>query len=131
MRDHDSEEKVRRSKKTLTILLTRGPYLTDYPDLAVHTALTARKMGYNVNLFMYLDGIWVSHIVNDKDFNNPGVWLRWCIKKGVNVAQCEVCSSARDVQESGKVDGSNLSAVYTTLTKMIEGSDKVINLHTE
>lgn len=123
------EQKEKNAEKVLTIILTRGPYLSDAADHAVNTALAARKEGYTVNLFMYLDGVWLSHLKYDKDFNNPGEWLSWCIRKGVNVAQCDSCSDARDLANGDIVEGSNVTAVYTTLTRMIAGSDRVITFN--
>ena len=62
---------LEEKNKTLTILLLKGPYVSEYADPAAITALKARKKGYKVNLFLYLDGAWLPHIKTFKDFSNP------------------------------------------------------------
>jgi tRNA 2-thiouridine synthesizing protein D len=111
--------------KTLTILLTKGPYVSEAADMALNTALKARKMGYNVNMFLYLDGPWISHVKEEKEFSNPGEWLRWAIKKGVNVGACERCSSARDIPESDMVEGVKITGFYWFIDRIME-SDTVL-----
>jgi tRNA 2-thiouridine synthesizing protein D len=114
-----------KEKKVLTILLTRGPYISEYADLAVNLALKARKKGYKVNMFFYLDGTWVPHLKTDKDYSNPGEWLRWAIKKGVTVRACERCSSARDITEEDIQDGVKISGIYSFIDMLAE-SDKAL-----
>ena len=107
-------------KKTLTILLTKGPYVSEAADMALNTALKAKRMGYNVNMFLYLDGSWISHIKNEKDFNNPRDLLQWAIKKGINVGACERCSSARDIPETDMVDGMKITGFYWFIDRIKE-----------
>jgi tRNA 2-thiouridine synthesizing protein D len=111
--------------KTLTIILTRGPFISDYSDIAINTALRAKKMGYKVNLFLYLDGTWNAHVKREKKYSNPGEWLRWCIKKGVKVAACERCSEARDLVKEDIIEGVEIGGVYRLLD-MLKESDKVL-----
>lgn len=111
--------------KTLTILLTKGPYVSESADMAVNTAIKAKKMGYNVNIFLYLDGTWVSHLTEDKEFNNPGEWLIWAIKKGVTVCACERCSIARDLKEGEIIKGVNITGFFRFIDMLMK-SDKVI-----
>lgn len=113
----------------MTILVTRGPYISQAPDLAVNTAMEARRMGYKVNLFLYLDGVFTSHLTKDKDYQNPGEWLRWCVKKGINVAMCSRCAEARDLEEGCAIPGIEFGAVWGDLTKMIAESDKVLTFN--
>lgn len=115
--------------KTLTIIVTRGPYISQAPDLAVNSALEARKMGYNVNLFLYLDGVFSSHLTKEKPYSNPGEWLRWCVRKGVNVAMCSRCAEARDLAETCAIEGIRFGAVWGDLTKWISESDKVLTFN--
>ena len=112
-------------KKTLTILLTKGPYVSESADMAIQTALKAKKMGYNVNIFIYLDGVWNAHIKEEKGFNNPGEWIKWAIKKGINVSACERCSKARDLDQSDILDGIKISGSYKFID-MLKESDKVL-----
>jgi tRNA 2-thiouridine synthesizing protein D len=112
-------------KKTLTILLTIGPYVSESADMAVNTAMKAKKMGYNVNMFLYLDGTWLSHLTEDKGFNNPGEWLNWAIKKGITVCACERCSIARDLKEEEIIDGIKITGFFRFID-MLRESDKVL-----
>lgn len=111
--------------KTLTVILTRGPYISDYADVAINMALQAKKMGYKVNVFLYLDGVWNAHIKKEKEYNNPGEWLRWCIKKGVDVAACHRCSDARELEDTNIIDGVEIGGVYRLL-EFLKESDRVL-----
>lgn len=118
-------DKKANENKVLTLLLTRGPFISEYADLAVNLALKARKKGYKVNMFLYLDGAWLPHVKTDKDYSNPGEWLKWAIKKGVTVRACERCSSARDLNEEDIQDGIKISGLYSFIDMLAE-SDKVL-----
>jgi tRNA 2-thiouridine synthesizing protein D len=111
--------------KVLTILLTRGPYVSEAADMALKTALKARRMGYEVNLFLYLDGTWNSHITGEKDYSNPGEWLRSVVKRGINVTACERCYGARDLNEDNTVEGVRIAGSYSFM-EMLKNSDKVL-----
>ena len=112
-------------KKTLTILLTKGPYVSEAAEMAMKTALEAKKKGYNVNLFLYLDGTWVSHITREKRFSNPSDWLKSVVRRGIEVGACERCSDARDIREDRIIDGVK---IYGSLRfiDMVKNSDKVL-----
>jgi tRNA 2-thiouridine synthesizing protein D len=112
-------------KKTLTILLTKGPYTSEAADLAMKTALAAKRKGYDVNLFIYLDGAWNTHITEEKDYNNPGEWLRSVVKRGINIGVCERCSEARDLRKDNMVEGVPITGSYF-LIDMLSKSDKVL-----
>ena len=112
--------------KTLTIVLNRGPYISEYADMAVELAISAKKKGYNVNLYLYLDGVWVPHVKRDKDFSNVGERLGWALKKGVNVKSCARCADeARDITEDDMIEGIPLVGIYT-LIDWLKNSDKVV-----
>ena len=111
--------------KTLTILLTKGPYVSEAADMAMKTALAAKRAKYDVNLFMYLDGVWVTHITTEKEFSNPSEWLRSVIKRDVDVASCQRCSDARDIHEDRIVEGVQIAGSFRFLD-MVKNSDKVI-----
>lgn len=111
--------------KTLTVLLTQGPYTTEAADMALQTAITAKRMGYTVNLFLYLDGVWNSHITQDKTYNNPGVWIRRALRKGINITACERCSEARDLTEEMIIEEVKITGFYPFIT-LLQQSDKVL-----
>jgi tRNA 2-thiouridine synthesizing protein D len=112
-------------QKVLTILLTKGPYTSEAADMALKTALAARRKGYKVNLFIYLDGAWNTHITSEKDYNNPGEWLRSVVKRGVNIGVCERCSEARDLNEGNMVDGIPITGSFWFMDK-VNRSDRVL-----
>ena len=111
--------------KTLTILLLRGPYVSEYADIASVLALTARKKGYKVNVFLYLDGAWMQHLKGFKEFSNPGDWLKRAIRKGAVVRACERCSAARDLTKEDCIEGVEQSGLYSFVDMMAE-SDRVL-----
>jgi tRNA 2-thiouridine synthesizing protein D len=112
-------------KGTLTILLTKGPYVSEAADMAMKTVLAAKRAGYEVNLFLYLDGTWVSHITKELDFSNPSGWLRSVIKRRVEVASCDRCSNARDLNEGEIIDGVRIAGSFRFID-MVRASDRVI-----
>ena len=113
------------NNKTLTILLTQGPYTTEAADMALQTAITARKMGYTVNLFLYLDGTWNSHITQDKNYDNPGLWILRALRKGISITACERCSEARDLPQDRIIEGVKITGFYPFIT-LLRQSDKVL-----
>jgi len=120
--NQDNKEKT---SKVLTILLIKGPYVSESADIAFKTALKAKKMGYKVNMFLYLDGTWNTHLTGDKNFNNPGDWLKRVIRKEIDVKACERCSSARDLAEGGIIEGVQISGSSKLIDFLME-SDKVL-----
>ena len=112
-------------KKTLTILLTKGPYVSEAPDMAMRTALQAKRLGYDVNMFLYLDGTWVSHVTEEKKFSNPSDWSRSVLKRGIRIHACERCSHARDLKQDRIIEGIEISGSFKFMD-MIKDSDKVI-----
>ena len=114
-----------KKPKVLTILITRGAYVSESADIGLRTALTAHRMGYTVNVFLYLDGVWISHLVGDKDFNNSGEWLKRVIRKGIKVRMCERCSHARDLVEGKIIEGAHITGTYTMI-ELLKNSDKVL-----
>lgn len=111
--------------KTLTILLNRGPFVSEYADLALKVALKAREKGYEVNLYLYVDGPFAAHIKNPKPFPNPGQLLRQALEKGVKVKICNRCADARDVVAGDAIEGIPLVGLFD-FTEWLKHSDKVL-----
>ena len=124
MLEDKSAKKIEKDK-TLSILLLRGPYVSEYAEIASKLALTARKKGYKVNMFLYLDGAWLQHIKEFKDFSNPGDWLKRAMRKGATVRACQRCSSARDLTEDDTIKGIEQSGLYGFVDMLAE-SDRVL-----
>ena len=81
--------------KTLTIVLTDGPYISEYAEIAYKLAETALKH-YKVNIFMYLDGV---HIPkkgqNPAFFTNEGQLFSELAESGVVIRACARCAGAK------------------------------------
>lgn len=113
------------NSKVLTILLIKGPYVSEAADIAFKTALKAKRMGYKVNVFLYLDGTWNTNLKGDKNYNNPGDWLKRVIRKEIDVKACERCSNARDLIEGDIIKGVQIAGSSKLIDFLME-SDKVL-----
>lgn len=113
-------------KKKLTIMLIKGPYVSEGAEMALKTALQARRMGYDVAVFLYLDGAWNSHITGEKQYSNPGEWIRSVLQRGIPVTCCKRCADARDLTEENMIDGVRITGSYPFMDLLME-SDKVIS----
>ncbi len=125
-------------KKTLTILLFKGPYASQHADYACRVAEKAVDMGYNVNMFLYGDGVHAAMKGQaPKVFLNIGEYLTKLAKKGVMIKSCQRCSGARgylegefdaekDSYPSSKiVDGVKIYGLYGFID-FLSKSDKVL-----
>ena len=123
--------------KTLTIILTDGPYISEYAEIAYKLAETALKH-YKVNIFLYLDA---THIPkrgqNPSFFNNAGQLFSGLTERGVVIRACARCAGARGyIPEEYVIEGSNckdyfpgikITSLYE-LSEMLSKSDKIISL---
>ncbi len=123
--------------KTLTIVLTDGPYISEYAEIAYKLADAALKK-YNVNIFLYLDGV---HIPkkgqNPSVFTNAGHLFSGLAEKGVIIRACARCAGARGyTPEEEIINGSNckdyfpgikITSIYE-LSEMLGKSDRVVSL---
>ncbi len=121
-----NEINVIDKSKVLTIVITKGPYVSESADIALKTALKAKKKGYRVNVFLFLDGTWISHLTSDKNFNNCGDWLKRVIRNGITVRMCERCSNARDLAQGSIIEGIEIPGTYQFID-MIKNSDKILS----
>ena len=114
----------------LTILLTEGPYRSQYADMAYEIANSALNKGYKVNLFLYMDA---THIPkkeqNPHSFPNVAEKFRKLIKKGANIKVCVRCATARGHSCAQKpyIKGVEIKSVYD-LAGWIDESHRVISL---
>ena len=123
--------------KTLTIVLTDGPYISEYAEIACKLAETALKQ-YQVNIFLYLDAV---HIPkggqNPSFFTNAGELFSGLAEKGAVIRACVRCAAARGYfPEEEILEGSNcrdyfpgikITSLYE-LSEMLTKSDRVISL---
>ncbi|MDQ1254551.1 MAG: hypothetical protein QG646_3821, partial [Euryarchaeota archaeon] len=81
--------------KTLTIILTDGPYISEYAEIAWKLTENALKH-YHVNIFLYLDAV---HIPkkgqNPSLFANAGELFSGLAEKGALIRACARCAAAR------------------------------------
>lgn len=123
--------------KTLTIVLTDGPYISEYADIAYKLAESALEQ-YKVNIFLYLDAV---HIPkkgqNPSLFTNAGQLISGLTEKGAVIRACARCAGARGyLPEEEIIEGSNcrdyypgikITSIYE-LSEMLSKSDRVISL---
>jgi len=118
-------------------LLTDGPYISEYAEIACKLAEAALKR-YQVNIFLYLDAV---HIPkkgqNPSFFASAGELFSGLAEKGAVIRACARCAAARGyIAEEEVLNGTNcrdyfpgieISSLYE-LSKMISKSDRVISL---
>ncbi len=122
---------VKSSPKTLTIILTEGPYRSQYADIAYEIAKSALGSNYNVNMFLYMDA---THIPrkgqNPHSFPNVLEKVRSLVNKKVDIRACVRCATARGYACDAKfpyIEGISITNVYD-IPEWIKESDKVISL---
>ena len=114
--------------KTLTIVLNRGSYISEFSDIALNIGLKALEKGHNVNLYLYIDGVWVPHLNQiPKEFPNAQEKLEQLIEAGANVKICARCAEARGVTSDTVIEGLPFVGLYD-LIDWIKESDKVISI---
>ena len=76
--------------KTLTIILTDGPYISEYADMAYKIAKAALKEHY-VNIFLYLDAVHLPKLgQSPSQFADVGELFQELSKSGAVVRACSV-----------------------------------------
>jgi tRNA 2-thiouridine synthesizing protein D len=122
-----------RPMGTLTIILTNGPYISQYAEMAGNIAREANAKAHKVNIFLYLDAV---HIPKDGQnpafFANAGGLFADLARLGVKVEACPRCATARGYAPEGKksrdyVEGIAITSLYR-LAEMLEESDRVVTL---
>ena len=119
--------------KTLTIILTDGPYISEYAEMAYKIAKEALK-GSQVNIFLYLDAVHMPKVGQKPSlFGNAGQLFQELAEKGAVVRACVRCAAARGylAKEDGICSeyhqGIKITSLYD-LAEMLKKSDKVIAL---
>lgn len=123
--------------KTLTIVLTDGPYISEYADIAYKLAETALRQ-YKVNIFLYMDAVHIPKKGQSPSFfTNSGELFTGLAEKGAVIRACARCAGARGyIPEEEIIKGSNcrdyfpgvkITSIYE-LSEMLSKSDRVISL---
>lgn len=122
--------------KTLTIVLTDGPYISEYAEIAFKLAEPALR-DYIVNIFLYLDAVHIpKRGQNPSFFLNIGELFTELAEKGAVIRACTRCAIARGytIEEiTNKTNcrdyypGIKISSLYE-FSEMLSKSDRVISL---
>lgn len=119
--------------KTLTIILTDGPYISEYSEIAHKIAKAALKE-HEVNIFLYLDAVHIPKLgQSPSQFANAGELFQELVENGAVVRACSRCAAARGYlpEEDGVCpdyyNGIKITSIYD-LADMLSKSDKVITL---
>jgi tRNA 2-thiouridine synthesizing protein D len=119
--------------KTLTIILTDGPYISEYAEMAYKIASEAIKVS-QVNIFLYLDAVHIAKAGQKPAlFGNAGQRFLELAERGVQIRACARCSAARGYRsnEAGICPdyhaGIKITSLYD-LAEMLRDSDRVIAL---
>jgi tRNA 2-thiouridine synthesizing protein D len=116
-------------KKGLTILLLSGSMKSMEPNTAVKLAGAALRKGYIVNLFCYGEGVTaIKEGQAPKRFPNVGNELNELIKRGMNVAVCETCSTARGLLRGEEIEGAKIGSLTKDFVEFLDVSDRLITL---
>ena len=125
--------------KTLTIILTDGPYISEYAEIAYNIASEALKCSranIRVNIFLYLDAVAIPRLGQKPSlFADAGRRFQELAERGATVRACARCAGARGylAREDGEGscpdyhEGIKITSLYD-LAEMLKESDRVIAL---
>ncbi|OPY44416.1 MAG: DsrE/DsrF-like family protein [Methanosaeta sp. PtaU1.Bin028] len=119
--------------KTLTIILTDGPYISEYAEMAYKIAAKALKMA-QVNVFLYLDAVHIPKRGQKPSvLGDAGHLFRDLAQRGAIVRACVRCAAARGyaARDDGTSPDYEQGILITSLydmAEMIKNSDQVISL---
>ncbi len=114
----------------LGIMLTLGPYQFGNWETACNIANTALDKGHEVEMFLYLDGVY-----NPIKYQTFPDWTEMpkdrfveLVKKGAKIIACGVCVNARGL-EKGKdyIDGVTVGGL-PDFAQIVSESDSVVKL---
>ncbi len=117
---------------TITIILTDGPYISEYCEMAYKIARAALN-AHKVNIFLYLDAVHIPKSgQNPAFFANIGQLFEELAANGAIIRACPRCATARGYQAADGLcreylPGIKISSLYN-LAEMLKESDKVIAL---
>jgi len=117
-------------KKFLTLILTEGPYRSQHANIAYRLASNALKLGYGVNIFLYMDA---THIPkkeqNPQSFPNVANKFRKLVDAGADIRACIRCATARGhtCTPNPYIKEIRITSVYD-IPQWIKNSNQVISL---
>ena len=116
--------------KTLTILLTDGPYISEYAEMAYKIA-NAALMNYNVNIFLYMDALHIPKLgQHPQQFPNAGKLFLNLADRGAIIRACPRCGMARGYCPENTKDYPEAIKITSLhdFQRMIAESDRVISI---
>jgi len=117
---------------TLTIILTDGPYISQYAEMAYKIAKAAIRE-HSVNVFLYLDAVHIPKAgQNPAFFANVAELFSELVRLGAKVEACPRCATARGYLPTegiseDYIDGIKITSLYR-MAEMLEESDQVVTL---
>ncbi|HSD57333.1 MAG TPA: DsrE family protein, partial [Methanotrichaceae archaeon] len=86
----------------VTIILTDGPYISEYAEIAYKIARAALK-NHKVNVFLYLDAVHIPKAgQNPAFFINTGRLFQELAESGARIEACPRCATARGYSPQGE-----------------------------
>lgn len=112
--------------KTITIVVSSGPYTHERSYTALRLALTSLVQGLKVNIFLVEDGIFVAHKgQSPKEYANAMEWLQKALGEGAKLRVCGICCVGRGIKQEDLIDGAEITTMEG-LVEWIEESDQTI-----
>lgn len=98
-------------------------------NVATKLANAAIGKGYKVNMFGYGEGVTaVKKGQAPKRFPNVGADLEALAERGVTIALCETCYTARGFQRGEEIEGVKVGSLTNDLFKFIAESDRLVTV---
>lgn len=128
MRITDSINRKSSHGKVMVIVLSDGPYISQYADIGYNMAQRALDLGYGVKIFLYMDGVHIPQ-KNQCPSTLPNIAQSFqkLIEMGCEIKACIRCAAARGyLDESLYLEGVEITSVYDLAEWMDENSKVVI-----
>lgn len=116
--------------RKLLIFLSDSPFQNESVDIAIEISEAALTKGYDVNLFLMMDGVYNPLAAQSGEpFQIIPVSekLESLAKQGVRISCCRVCMELRGVALESLSDGIDMGGIFD-LSEMVEESDVVLSL---
>lgn len=129
MRIKDTNNRKSSQGKVMVIVLSDGPYISQYADIGYNMAQRALDLGYGVKIFLYMDGVHIPQKdQNPRTLPNISQSFEELIEKGCEIKACIRCAAARGyLDESQFLEGVEITSVYD-LAEWMDENSKVVML---
>ena len=129
MRIKDTNNRKSSQGKVMVIVLSDGPYISQYADIGYNMAQKALDLGYGVKIFLYMDNMHIPQKdQNPRTLPNISQSFEELIEKGCEIKACIRCAAARGyLDESQFLEGVEITSVYD-LAEWMDENSKVVML---